>query len=392
MRIGTWFAHFALVASVALGAVACGSRRLEATIARPRIANPSVQDPSVAAARTVTVDDLLSHAAEVTVTLHPPALVRDAVYGPLLQRASAMAAAYAGPRTVGTTALAAFERTDEVVVASNDATAEAVVVLHGVPGDLDAGRVVDEHGNAIWRPVVGDVSPRVVEYEPTIAADAALFVLPQRIWVIATGDAKAHTREALLGPISASSLAGEDATLAVLSIRGSALVRRDARLRDGALAPLGRALLRASFELTPGAEGVIDARFVYTDPAAAHASEQMARDVVAAFRRRLQNPNPPPLSWLAAAGVECSAATVTVRAPIPKAWLDALAHADAPAPRPTPTTTPTATATATATTTATRTPTPPDEIPWQLWHHPGSPTTPATPRAAQDSSQGGGSL
>jgi hypothetical protein len=348
---------------------------------RPRVENPSVQDPSVAAARTVTVDDLLSHAAEVTVTLHPPALARDAVYGPLLQRASAMAAAYAGPRTVGTTALAAFERTEEVVVASNDATAEAVVVLRGVPGDLDAGRVVDEHANPIWRPVVGDVSPRVVEYEPTIAADAALFVLPQRIWIIATGDAKARTREALLGPISASSLSGEDATLAVLSIRGSALVRRDARLRDGALAPLGRALLRASFELTPGAEGVIAARFVYADPAAARASEETARDVVAAFRRRLQNPNPPPLSWLAAAGVECSAATVTVRAPIPKSWLEALAHADTPAHPPT--TTPTATATAR-----------PDEIPWQLWHHPISPaqTAPATPRAAQDSSQRGGSL
>jgi hypothetical protein len=391
MRIGACFAHLALVSSFALGAVACGSRPLRATIAHPRVENPSVQDPSVAAARTVTVDDLLSHPAEVTVTLHPPALERDAVYGPLLQRASAMAAAYAGPRTVGTTALAAFERTDEVVVASNDATAEAVVVLHGVPGDLDAGRVVDEHGNPIWRPVIGDVSPRVVEYEPAIAADAALFVLPQRIWIIATGDAKARTREALLGPISASSLAGEDATLAVLSIRGSALVRRDARLRDGALAPLGRALLRASFELAPGAEGVIDARFVYADPAAAHASEETARDVVAAFRRRLQSLNPPPLSWLAAAGVECSAATVTVRAPIPKSWLEALAHADTPAPRPTPTSTVSPTATPTVTPTSTPRP---DEIPWQLWHHPVSPalTTPGAPRAAQDSSQRGGSL
>lgn len=380
MRVGMWFV---------LGTVACGSRPFSATtIPHPHVENPSVQDPSVAAARTVTVDDLLSHPAEMTVTLHPPALERDAVYGPLLQRASAMAAAYAGPRTMGTTALAAFERTEEVVVASNDATAEAVVVLHGVPGDLDAARVVDEHANPIWRPVIGDVSPRVVEYEPAIAADAALFVLPQRIWIIATGDAKARTREALLGPISASSFAGENATLTVLSIRGSALVRRDARLRDGALAPLGRSLLRASFELTPGAEGVIDARFVYADPAAAHASEETARDVVAAFRRRLANPNPPPLSWLAAAGVECSAATVTVRAPIPKAWLAALAHADAPAPTTTPA------PTATTTTHPTTTPRP-DDIPWQLWHHPASPnalTAPTTPRAAQDSSQRGGSL
>jgi hypothetical protein len=333
----------------------------------------------VTVARTVSFDDLLANAAEVTVTLHPPAIVRDRVYGPLLQRASTLAAAYAGPRTVGTTALTALERTDEVVVASNDATGEAVVVLRGVPADLDASRVVDEHGNPIWRAVVGDVGRSVIEYEPSVPADAALFVLPPRIWIIAVGEGKARTREALLGPISASSLIGEEAPLAVLSIQGPALVRRDARLRDGALAPLGRSLLRASFELAPGTEGIINARLVYADPAAARASEETLRDVVAAFRRSLESPNPPALAWLAAAGVERSAATVTVRAPIPKSWLEALSKADVTAP---------------AAPRAPGVPPTSDTVPWQLWHHPVSPSQggPAVPIPPQDSSQRGGSL
>jgi hypothetical protein len=373
MSVGSRAALVALAACAIRVAVACGPRPSFAT---------SV--PAVTAARTLRFDELLGNAAEVTVTMHPPAIVQDRVYGPLLRRASTMAAAYAGPRTVGTTALAVLERTDEVVVASNGATGEAIVVLRGVPAELDAARIVDEHGSPIWRAVVGDVGRSVVEYEPSAPADAALFVLPPRLWIIATGEAKSRAREALLGPISPSSLPAEEAPLAVLSIRGTALVERDGRLRDGALAPLGRALLRASFELAPGSQGVIDARLVYADPGAAGASEETLRDVVAAFRRRLTSPNPPPLAWLAAAGVERTAATVTVRAPIPKPWLDALSQADVatpPAPK------------------ASGAPSSPDPVPWQLWHRPASPSqglpfAPVSPHdsSPQDSSQRGGSL
>jgi hypothetical protein len=372
MRIGPSGARFTLAACIALAPVACGSRAPSAKFVAP----------PVATARTLSFDDLLGRAAEVAVTLHPPMLARDRIYGPLLRRASAMAAAYAGPRTVGTTALAALERTEEVVVASNDATAEAVIVLRGVPADLDAARIVDERARPIWREVVGDVGRNVVEYEPVTPADAALFVLPRRLWIIAVGDTRARTREALLGPISASSLLGEEAPLAVLSIQGPALVRREARLREGALGSLGRSLVRASFELAPGAQGLIDARFVYAETAAACASEQTVREVVAAFRRRLESLDPPSLAWLAAAGVERSTTTVAVHAPIPKAWIHALAQADV-APLSAGVTAPPGSAT------------PPgsDELPWQLWHRPASPRASGlTPSTPQDSSQPGGSL
>jgi hypothetical protein len=362
-----WRAERLVVASVlaalAMGCASAGAASKHAT------APPIV--------RHLSVDDLLVHPADVKVTLHPPAVVHDRVYGALLRRASTLAAAYAGPRTVGTTALAALERTDEVDAAVNDA-GEAIVILRGVPGDLDVLHVVDEKGVSVWRPIVGDLRRTFVEYEPAAEADATLFVLPERVWVIASGSARMRTREALVDAAGGASFAQGDPGLAVISIRGSALVRRDPRLRSGPLSPLGRSLLRASFELTPGAQGVLVARLEYTEDLAASGAEQTARDIVSAFRRMLEHdeksnaktrPEPPPLSWLAAAGVDRAGREVTVRAPIPRSWLDVIARADvsegAGGKKG-------------------------DEVPWDLWRR--SAPTPTLSLTPQEPSQEGGSL
>jgi hypothetical protein len=330
----------------------------------------------VEAVRRLSVDDLLAQPADVKVTLHPPAVVQDRVYGALLRRASSLASAYAGPRTLGTTALVALERTDEIDAALNDG-GEAVVLLRGVPGDLDVSRVVDEAGHAVWRPIIGDVRHAFVEYEATAEADAALFVVG-RVWVVAAGAARARTREALVGAPGGVSFAEGEPGLAVITIRGAALVRRDARLRSGSLAPLGRSLSKASFELTPGALGVLVTRLDYTEIDAASGAEQTARDIVAAFRRLLEDgqkggagakahTEPPPLSWLAAAGVERAGQIVTVRAPIPRSWLDAIARAD-----------------------VTEGAGSPGDVPWDLWRR--SAPIPTLSLPAQEPSQAGGSL
>jgi hypothetical protein len=347
------------------------------------------------AGHALALDEVLSRPADVTVTLHPPAIVRDRVYGPLLKRAFALAAGYAGPRSLGTTALVALERTEEVDAAVGEG-GEALILLRGVPADLDVTKIVDEAGRPVWKLAVLDVRQSFIEYQGASASGASLFVLPQRIWVVAAGAATARTRQALVESTGPVSFAATDVSLAELSIRGAALVRRDERLRTGALAPLGSSLVRASFGLTPGLEGVIVARLFYgEDTAAAEGAEKTAREVVAAFRQSLekieksggQTPSVrvdvPPLSWLAAAGVARTGATVSVRAPIPRAWLDAIALANIPS----------------SALGEEGDPAAKSEVPWALWRRPASAptltlprTAPTHPARAQEPSQAGGSL
>jgi len=347
---------------------------------KPAVAAPAPKRGEAPAPKRLAAGDLLSGPPDVEVVLHPPAIVRDRVYGPLLKRASALAAAYAGPHTLGTTALAAIERTEEVDVAMDDA-GDALVLLRGVPAELDVMQVVDENGLPVWRPAVGDVRQSFAEYESTRGTAASLFVLPQRTWVVASGVARTKTRDALVEAPGGVSFADGEPSLAKLSIRGGALVRRDERLRMGSLAPLGSSLLRASFELTSGAEGVIVGRLEYASPGAATDAAQTAQDVVGAFRRKLEQLDKldkkggapsghaaaPPLAWLGAAGVDRENATVNVRAPIPKAWLDVIAAADV-SPE------------------SGATPSPgPGDVPWGLWRR----TAPgATLSSPGQSSQG----
>ncbi len=323
----------------------------------------------------VSVEDMLGVALDVRLVLHPPVLLRDPVYGTLLTRAAALARAYAGPKTLGTTALSVLERVDEVEAALAD-DGDGVVILRGVPADLEAGGIVDETGKPLWRPAVGDVRKAFVELvpvdacdgaatpgKPCTAPDAALFVTERRMWLIAVGTGMSRTREALLaGRVVAPSASG--AELAVLSVRGPALLRRQPRLRQGGLAPLGRSLVRASIELAPGRQGLVVSRLDYGDPVLAAGAEATARDVVTAFRHKLEGKRddraqdhgtPPvsgdafPLDWLAAAEVTRSESTVTVRAPLPRSWLDALAHAGADTAR------------------APGTHAPDADLPWDLW-------------------------
>ena len=288
--------------------------------------------------------------------MHPRALARDPVYGPLLRRASELAAAYAGPTSLGTTALAALERTEDVIVAENDQGREAVVVLRGVPADLDPLDIVDASGRPIWRPIHGDVRGASRELTPAEPADAALFVAPGLVWLIASGPAIAKARAALTGRIGAPALAGDETPLLSLSLPGDALPR----LRQGALASVGAGLLRVRVELTAGSTGLIVGTLAYADTATAASAEGTVLAVTLAFRHRLEedveaadSTSRPDagadggattrrrdgrplhsLDWLGAAKVERTGAAVIVRAPIPRPWLLTLARADVPTPGP----------------------------------------------------------
>jgi hypothetical protein len=322
-----------------LSSAGCASR---ATHANAASRAAQVADPAAP-----TLESLLTRRPDLVLTVHPPALSRDAVYGPLLRRASELATAYAGPTNLGTTALAVLERTEEVVVAENDRGKEAVVVLRGVPASVDPLEIVDTAGHAVWRPIHGDVRTQSRELEPVEAADVALFIAPGLVWVIASGPAVARARAALLGGagLGKASLAGDETPLISLSLPGNALPQ----LRQGALAPVGAGLQRIQIDLTPGREGVIVSKLTYPDANAAASAEETVTAVTLAFRHRLEESvranddqrskerakSPRTLGsldWLGAAKVDRMDAVIVVRAPIPRPWLNALAKADVAVP------------------------------------------------------------
>src|SRR5208283_2275027 len=133
IAILTWVA-------LASGCGAGGTGHVEKPVAKAQPTPIRVEEPPIALA------SLFSHAPDLVLTVHPPALARDSVYGPLVRRASELASAYAGPTNLGTTALAVFERTDEIVVAECDRGKEAVVALRGVPASIDPLDLVDTSG------------------------------------------------------------------------------------------------------------------------------------------------------------------------------------------------------------------------------------------------------
>jgi hypothetical protein len=340
------------VALLAVVLPCCAAPRPPVTTAATHAVSPAVESPPL------ELQSLLSRPADLVLTLHPRALARDPVYGPLLRRASELASAYAGPTNLGTTALAVLARTDDLVVAENDRGKEAAVVLRGVPADVDPTDVVDASGHAVWRPVRGDVRTTLRELDPVDASDAELFVAPGRLWIVAGGPAIARARAALVGESRPREfIGGDDTSLVALSFPGDALPQ----LHQGALAAVGAGLVRVKVELSPGAAGLIVATLTYVDAAAAARAEGTVLAVTLAFRHRLEEAveeaerggggdhggragaEAPPrqkerplgsLEWLGAAKVERVGTTVVVRAPIPRPWLQELARADVPAPAP----------------------------------------------------------
>ncbi len=302
---------------------------------------------------SLTLDALLGGAAELRVTIHPPALARDAVYGPLVRRASELAAAYGGPTNLGTTALAVLQRTDEVVVAERNRGKDAIIVLRGVPADIDPLQVVDAGGHAIWKVVQGDTRSGSRELSPVQPSDAALFVTSGLVWIVASGEAIRLVRAAVVGEPSgaaARAIVGDETALLAMTLPGDALPQ----LRQGALAPVGAGLRRVQLELTPGSRGLILGTLTYGDPGSAASAEGVVLAVTLAFRHRLEEDvqamadggakTPAKkggerlgrpggnLEWLGAAKVEREGSVVVLRAPIPRPWLELLAHPDLPAP------------------------------------------------------------
>jgi hypothetical protein len=282
--------------------------------------------------RSPRIEDAFEGEPAFVLVVRPTKLTRDPLYGPLVRRASQLASArVAVAEAVGTTTLAALERTEEVILGAYDHDArDAVIALRGVPADIEASGVLDTNGKPLWTHV-RDL-PRGIEELAAAdpSAGAALFVLPRRAWVVAVGPAVARARAAFAEGAHGSGtslISIEDRPLGVARLRGAALLRARPSLADGALAPIMRDLDVVSVSLEPGPEGAVGevaARFEYGDLPFAERAERCVADVLAAFTRKYETEAP----WLHAIKVSRSERVVLVRGRIPRAWADGLLHVD----------------------------------------------------------------
>ncbi len=267
--------------------------------------------------------DAFDRVPDIVVLAHPTAMARDPVYGPLLKSLSRMMSARA-PQTAGTRAAEVIESSEEVLFAVRERKAQdAVVVLRGVRADLDARKLTEGNGRPMWTD-----GPRgaVPELARAGSADASLFVLPDRTWVFAMGDARARAREAFAHPFDRPPPLRDDASLFVVRLDGPSLVAGVPRLRTkGApLEPLGRRLNAVTVALRPGKEGLV-ASFAYEEDDAAAVAEALIKQVTTALDREGSEKT----KWLGQTKVERQSTTVVARVSLPPALLAELPNVSA---------------------------------------------------------------
>jgi hypothetical protein len=275
--------------------------------------------------------DVFETTPELMVVLRPSALGKDKVYGPLLHRV--LEAARERSRVVASTrVLDVVQDAEEVVVGARpsehggDEPAELVVVVRGVPSNVDPAKVVDGEGRPLWGPGPnGPVRELVRERdEHGHPLDASLFELQGLTWVIVVGDARARAREVFAHPLGRPDLKLDPDALGMIRIDGTSLVKHVHALQPlGGLAAVGRKLQSLTATLPPGANGDLRLTFAYSEEDAAAFSEVAARQAVEVIGRN----KPENLAWLASAKVDRPDKRVLVTLPLPPKLIDSLLHA-----------------------------------------------------------------
>lgn len=298
----------------------------------------AAKSPPVAETRWQDVFDTVP---ELLLVIRPNALRANDLYGPLLRRVEELARERS--RVVAATrAMDAIEDADEVVFglyssAADDPEAnDFIAVVLGVRADIDPETLVDADGHPLWTPgPSGPVRELIRERdEQGQPIQASLFELPGRTWVIASGRARTHAREALAR--TAAAAAGrprpdpaplDPEALAYVRIDGPSFSARVPALRPPSpLAALGSGLRWVSFELAPDARNPVQASLAYASPGVAAAAESAARDAVDAIRRK----RPQGFEWVGDATVRRPAASteVALSAPLPPKLLVSLLRAN----------------------------------------------------------------
>lgn len=259
--------------------------------------------------------DVFDGTPDLYAVLRPRAMKRDPLYGNLFK--ALMRAAQARGIARGDTMVHAIEGADEVIVGLNKGL-DAALVVRGVPADLDPQKVLDAEGH----PLFGVVSDRgkVAEYELLDKKSAGLgrlFVLPERTWAFAMGDARTRARTVFAKPVGRPKPELDPEALVVVRAAGgmTRVVEGNARL-----GVLGKKLASVTFALKPGKGGVVLA-LAYEDPSSVAWAEMHAKWIALELAKEDRN------AWLRDAKVAYEGNTVYVRVAVPPRLLEELPNA-----------------------------------------------------------------
>jgi len=265
--------------------------------------------------------DVFDTTPDLYAVIRPKALKRDGLYGAFFT--SIVRAAEARGIARGDTMVQAAEGAEEIIVGVERRGGGAALVLRGVPASLDPEKITDAEGHALFRPR-SDRS-KVVEYElvdPRNAGAGALFVLPDRTWVGALGEAHVRARQAFATPQNRPAPRLDEDALAAVRISGPLAHVIDGHPTFGVLA---KKLTSATFTLKPGKGGVVVA-LAYEDADATAWAEMQAKRLAGELSKK-SGQGSADLGWLKEAKIAYEGNTVFVRLAVPPRLLEELPRA-----------------------------------------------------------------
>jgi hypothetical protein len=266
--------------------------------------------------------DIFDGTPDLYAVIRPQAIKRDGLYGSFFK--ALMRAAQARGIARGDSMVQAAEGADEIIVGLNKGF-DAALVLRGVPASLDPQKITDANGRVLFRPM-SDRS-KVLEYEllDQSSDTGALFVLPDRTWVGALGDARTRARQAFATPLGRPPPKIDAEALALVRVSGPLAHALDQHPSFGVL---GRKLSNVTFALKPGKGGLVIG-LTYEDADATAWAEMQAKRIVDELSKEApgRGPGGPTRAWLKDAKVAYEGNTVFVRVAIPPRLLEELPSA-----------------------------------------------------------------
>jgi hypothetical protein len=271
--------------------------------------------------------DVFDGTPELYAVVRPQLIKRDAVYGTFFKNLLRMAQAKTPMR--GATTLEALEGCDEIIVGiRKDANGEdSALVFRGVPASLDPQKMTDASGHPVLRLV--DARAKVPEYQwidRQSTSQGSLFILPDRTWVGALGEARARARQAFASPFGRPVPKIDPEALASLRLDAATFLQGPRFANSPMLGPLTRKLNAFTVALKPGKGGVV-ATLQYANEDSSAWAEMHAKRILEEISKQEPKRGTPSLDWLKTAQVGHEGNAMTVKLAIPARLLEDLPNA-----------------------------------------------------------------